>query len=129
MGFFDEDPFEEIVRDFFGEKVRGGRVSRRSDFVESEEQERTIDFIEKSGKLYVVFELPGYDKEDIDVAVKDNILSIRATKKCSECVESYIAKRLNSGIRIQKTLPKMVNTKKFDFSFKNGILEVVFDKK
>ncbi len=127
MSFFDEDdPVEDMIKEFFG-----GQASRRvksEDIISGENEERKIDFVETPNNFFVVFELLGYDKEDIQIKIKGNEISIFAHKKCSENTKDYIAKRLEHGIKIIKTIPKFIKTKKFDYSFKNGILEIQFRK-
>ena len=50
MGFFDDDddPFEGIVREFFGPSIRRGR---RETIADGEEEERNIDFVEDENKF------------------------------------------------------------------------------
>ena len=126
MGFFDEDPFEDIMREFFGDRERKGRSS--NGFIEGEREERVIDVVEDRSKVYLIFELPGYEKKDLLIAVKGKILEINAAKESMEKVKSYLAKKLGSGITIRKNLPQSVNPKKFSYTINNGILEIVFDK-
>ncbi|MEJ2267736.1 MAG: Hsp20/alpha crystallin family protein [Nanoarchaeota archaeon] len=125
MGLFDDD-FDEIVREFFG-GVPSRRISQRK-VISGEDEERNIDFVETNKNYFVVFELPGYSKEDIDVQIKGHEILITAHKKVSEKVEKYMANRLNQGIKIIKTLPKQIKTKKFEYNFKNGVLEIKFRK-
>lgn len=125
MGLFDDD-FDSIVREFFG-----GAPARRfanEDVITGEDEERNIDFVETKENFFVVFELPGYEKEDIQLKIDGNKISIYAHKKATEKVERYMANRLAQGIRIMKTIPKLIKTKKFDYTIKNGILEIKFRK-
>ncbi len=91
MTFFDDDPFENIVRDFFG-----GRPSKdpENKFISGEEEERKIDFIETDKKVFLIFELPGYDKEDIKVEISGINLEVSAQKKCSESVADYMTQKI-----------------------------------
>ncbi len=131
MGFFDddnEDPFEDIVKQFFGENNINRGNSRKNRIIESEEDERMIDFIEDDKNAYVVFELPGYRKEDVRVIVEDNEIEVIARRKVGESVSDYLANRLNSGIELKKPLPKNLKKKKFSWDLNNGVLEVKFVK-
>jgi len=131
MSFFDEegdDPFEDIVKQFFGEgNIRRG-TSRKNKMIESEEDERMIDFVEDEENAYVIFELPGYRKEDVRIVVEDGEIEVIARRKTAEGVSGYIAGRLNNGIELKKPLPKNLKKKKYELNFNNGILEVVFRK-
>ena len=55
MGFFDDDPFDDIVREFFGGSPVRGR--KRQNVIKNEEDDRVIDFIEERDKVYLIFEL------------------------------------------------------------------------
>lgn len=123
-GFFN-DPFEDIIRDFFGDsRVR----KRKSQFIKGEEEDRTIDFIEDKKKVYLVFELPGYDEKDVSIIVKGRNLEITAKKAISEDVQEYLSQKLKQGISIQKKLPDILDSKSFSHTLKNGVLEMVFEK-
>lgn len=131
MGFFDDDndPFEDIIREFFGSSS-SRRKSNFSDdeFTSGEDEERNIDFIEGKNKFFVVFELPGYDEKDISIKLKGDKLIVDAKKDNTENLERYMADRLLSGVKITKTLPDFIKKKNYDYTFKNGILEVSFKK-
>ncbi|RZD30717.1 hypothetical protein CXT76_01850 [Candidatus Parvarchaeota archaeon] len=129
MSLFDnKDPFEEIVRELFNGNQR--QIDRSQDFIQSEEDERNIDFIEDNDYLYLIFELFGYNEKDVTVSVKGQELEIIAKKDNSEIekVQDYLTKKLLNGIIIKKILPKFVNPKNFKQTMKNGILEVIFSK-
>ncbi|MDP2925147.1 MAG: Hsp20/alpha crystallin family protein [Nanoarchaeota archaeon] len=122
MGFFDDDPFEELVREFFSNRRGNGNEP----VIEGEEEERTIDFIESDDRIFFIFELPGFSEKDIDVDVKDGKLIVVAKRKNIECCQDYLTQKLKNGTVFRKSLPRFVNIKNFDYTFRNGILEVVF---
>jgi len=127
MGFFDDDSFEELFSEIFRNKQ--GSSIRQNQIIQGEEDERIIDFIETEDKIYLVFELPGYRQEDVLIVVKNGKIIIDARKKNGESIQSYLSQKLKQGMHIEKILPGFVKTKKFDFTLKNGILEVIFIKK
>ena len=127
MGFFDDDPFEDIVREFFGQGR--GRTSSSGNVVSSEREERVIDYIDEDQFVYFVFELPGYSEKDIDVNVKGKELEISAIKEKAEGVQQYLAEKFKKGVYFRKAIPERVKVKKMESHFKNGILEVRFAKK
>ena len=129
MSFFDEDddPFDNIFRDFFGQQV--GNRKRRETIIRGEEEDRVIDFIEDDEKVYLVFELPGFNEKDISVSVNNKQLEIKAKKREVENIQEYLMQKLHQGLMIQKTLPNFINSKKFSHTMRNGILEVAFSKK
>ena len=129
---FDDDfgdPFEDIVREFFG----GSRKVNRNNFISNESDERETDYLEDDDYLYLIFELPGFNEKDVSVVVKGNELNVKAGKKESECddgkVQNYLIDKLCREIVIKKTLPKFVDIKNFNHSMRNGVLEIMFSKK
>lgn len=130
MGPFGKDPFEDdpfdIFRRFFGESddYSNGEV-----LIKGEEEERIIDFINTPKKIYIVFELFGYDPEDVSVSVSGRELEVVAKRKRRETDDEYVSEKLAQGKTFQKILPKFVKTKNFKKTFKNGVLELCFDKK
>lgn len=114
MSFFDDDnsdPFEEIVNQFFGGKRRPIRKTRS--FTENEEN---TDTVEEKDYIYRIIEIPGYQKEDLKVEVKNDILIITISKK-------------DRKEEMQKDIPNNAIKKKFNYTYTNGILEVKFSKK
>ena len=126
MDFFDDDPFESIVREFFG---RGETETSGNRFIRGEDEERTIDFIKTRDKIFLIFEIPGYSKEDIEVNVKKGEIEIRAKRKDLGKIQGYLSQKLGKGVYFRRTLPKYANEKKLNFTFRNGILEVAFERK
>lgn len=129
MGFFDDDPFEDIVREFFGHSPGYKERRTRRAFSTSEEEDRTIDFVETEDYVYIIFELPGYGEDDISVVVKGNTLELSAKKKNNDGTQDYLQQKLNHGLFIKKTIPNFVNPKKFDYTIRNGILEIKLERK
>ncbi len=130
MTFFeDNDQFESIVRELFGGKV--SRIGRDNyeEIIESEKEERVIDFIQDENYIYLIFELLGYDEKDISISIKGRELEIIAKKRKMEEVQNYLIQKLNEGLFIKKSLPNFIKTKNFKHTIKNGILEIVFIKK
>ncbi len=126
MNFFNGEPFEEIMREFFDSNFQ--EREEEETIIEGEEEDRVIDFVEDDNKVYLVFELPGYNEKDVVVAIKNRELEIRA-QKLGKDMQDYLVQKLKGGLIIKKTLPKFINSKKFSHTIKNGILEITFNKK
>jgi HSP20 family protein len=129
MSLFDDDPFEEIVREFFGGSSPNRIQSHHNQVIKGEDEDRKIDFVEDDKKIYLIFELPGYNEQDISVSVKGKELVINASKSQTENIQRYLTSKLKQGSQIKKTLPKFINPKKFNNTIRNGVLEVVFNKR
>jgi HSP20 family molecular chaperone IbpA len=129
MNFFNDDPFESIVREFFGESPSTKRY--RDKTLVSEEDERIIDYIEEDDKVFFVFELPGYSENDVSVSVDKGYVYVKAVKKDCENdgVQSYLSQKLCRGVSIRKKLPNFVKDKIVSQSMRNGVLEVSLKRK
>lgn len=127
MGFFDDDPFEEIMREFLAQGRP--RTSSSGNVIRGEREERVIDYIEENNYVYFVFELPGYLEEDVDVSVKGRTLEISAIKDKTDGMQDYLVNKFRKGLYFHKTIPENAKSKKMETSFRNGILEVRFVKK
>jgi HSP20 family molecular chaperone IbpA len=129
MGFFDDDndPFEDILNEFFGAR-RGPRTSSHRRVVSSESEERVIDYIEERDHIYFVFEIPGFKKQDIEIKRKGDTIIVKVKKTNLENIKNYLKDKLSMGVEFQKTIPVRVK-KDYEWTFKNGILEVKFKRK
>ena len=128
---FGEDPFENLVRDFFGGRRRVNGNSNK--FIDNENDERETDYVDDGEYAYLIFELPGFNEEDISVVVSGKELHITVGKKENICeeenVQGYLINKLCREVVIKKNLPKFINSKNFKHSMRNGILEIMFSNK
>jgi HSP20 family protein len=126
-------PFGEIARweremfdDFFGRRLRPwlmggiGGVSVPA-----------IDLYEEKDEVVAKAELPGIDKNDIQVSISDHLLTIKGEKKKEEEIKEanyYRSERSYGSFVRSVELPKEVDTAKARASFKNGVLEIRLPK-
>ena len=92
----------------FGSEYHGGVAQ-----LESGVRKPLIDIMEAEDSLHVVAEMPGINKEDVNLDISGTMLTIKAInddRKYSERVE----------------LPARVLADSAKASYKNGVLEVVF---
>ena len=90
-----------------------------------------IDVIDREDEVVVRAELPGVDKDGLEVSLSDNLLTIRAkTKQEKEEEKGHFHRREISQGEIQRSirLPANVEGDKATASFKEGILELVAPK-
>ena len=64
-----------------------------------------IDMVEKDNDLIILIDLPGFDKNDINLKVTKNVLSIKATKKEEEYAEKIYFMHRPTKIDKKITLP------------------------
>lgn len=91
-----------------------------------------MDVIESPSSVSVKIELPGVRKEDVQVHIEDNVLSIAAERreeKVKDTDKYYYSERSFGRVYRQVWLPSPVDEDKVETSFNDGILELNFAKK
>ena len=76
-------------------------------------------------------EIPGVDKKDINIEVKDGILHLSGERKEEKEVkeENYHRKeRFHGTFRRSFTLPAHINAEKVKAKFKDGLLKITLPK-
>ena len=90
-----------------------------------------VDMYDNEKEIVVKAEVPGIDKDDINITVTDNTLIIKGeTKKDEETKEEdyYYAERTFGSFSRRLELPEKVQESKIKANFKDGILEVHLPK-
>jgi HSP20 family protein len=90
-----------------------------------------LDVSETDSYYTVDLDIPGVKKEDINVNVDNNILTIRGKKEMDkERKDSnyYSRERFYGDFRRSMALPSGVNTDKIDADFNNGVLTIKMPK-
>jgi len=124
------DPFREfaVLQDRMN-RVFGDQHLRRDDDVSSHGTwVPPVDIYEdENHDLVLKAELPDMTREDIEVTVENNTLTLRGTKKLPAGVKDEQYRRIerNSGTFSRSfTLPNTVDASKVGAEFKNGVLTV-----
>ncbi len=106
--FFEREPFEEFE-------------------IETSVRQPLADMWETEDAYHISLEMPGVNKEDIEINVVDNGLEIKAMRK-EEAKEHkkgfYRVERNYAGFYKYVTLPENAELDKAEATYKNGILEI-----
>jgi len=124
-----ERDMERMMEDFFGRRPRW--PERWFGNRELEITAPAVDVFEEKDEIVVKAELPGMNKENIEVNLTDHHLTIKGEKKKEAEVKEenyYRAERSYGSFLRTLELPKDVHADKVKASFKNGILEVRLPK-
>ena len=101
------------------------------DRIRTREWAPSVEMYEKGNDLIVTFELPGVSKDDVSLAIKDDILTIKGERK-SEREEKRDHYFLREGVygSFQRSLPLpyAIKTDKVKAEYKNGILTITLPK-
>jgi len=90
-----------------------------------------MDVIQKEDTLEVKASIPGVNAEKIDVAVEDNVLTIKAEKNTETEKEEgqYLMRECVTGSFYRALrLPDTVDTEKIESHYDNGVLTVMMPK-
>lgn len=91
----------------------------------------TVDIFEDGTDVIVKAELPGMKKEDIEVNISDDVITISGEKKTEEKVEKkdyYRLERSFGSFTRTLRLPAETRTDKARANFKDGVLEIKIPK-
>ena len=90
-----------------------------------------VDIYDQGGEVVIHAELPGMKKEDIDVRVENNILTIRGKKERKEEIkeEGYFrAERTYGSFTRSFSLPNTVEIGRIAAEYKDGVLTLRLPK-
>ena len=122
---FWRDPFEDFGTFFPAFLDDGGLEKSFAGF--------NTDVMEKDGNYVLQAELPGFNKEDIHVDLKDNILTISASHNEEKNEEDkntrYIRKERRSASYSRSFRVANVLHEDIHAAYNNGVLEVTFPKR
>jgi HSP20 family protein len=90
-----------------------------------------VDVAEEDSQYVVKVELPGVNKDDVNISLESNILTIRGEKKTeqeSKGKNYHRVERSFGSFHRSFALPTTVKVDKIDAVFKDGILAVTMPK-
>jgi HSP20 family protein len=125
-------PFEEMEKrfeDFFRRpfSLFGPSWLPRMKFPETGVISPDVDIFEEGNDIVVKAEIPGMKKENIEVNLTDDMITVSGEKKQEEKVEKkdyYRIERSYGSFTRSFKLPKNVQSDKAKATFKEGVLEI-----
>ncbi len=118
--------FDRVFDNFWGD----------SDFVtDSEAGRRTwlpaVDIYENDDAFVATADLPGLKKDDIDVSIEDNVLTVSGERKFEKSDDQGIFRRVERSygtFRRSFALPRGVDPSKVEAKFEDGVLSLTLPK-
>lgn len=130
LGRWERD-MDRMMEDFFGRRFRPWWPERWFGTEGFEMKAPVVDVFEEKDDVVVKAEVPGMDKDNIEVTLSDSTLTIKGEKKKEEEIkeENYYRSERSYGSFVRTLdLPKEVHADKVKATFKNGVLEVRMPK-
>jgi HSP20 family protein len=92
-----------------------------------------IDLVEKKDAYVVRAELPGVDRENIDISLEKNVLTISGQKNAlieagSEELRVFAAERVSGTFSRSLRMPDYIDGEKIGAEYKDGVLTVTIPK-
>lgn len=109
--FFDDD-----FNDFFAPTIK--------------KTDMKCDIYEENNEYHIVMDIPGFDKKDINIEVKDGYLTVKASKEVENKEENknYIRRERSVGEFSRSFALGDVDEDNIKASFENGILNITLLK-
>ena len=125
------DPFETSQRDldalmnrFFSRSADGGNVSLAA---------YAVDIREDADHIYVDAELPGFKKDDVDITLENQTLTISAERKAEQNSEGQgdwlLNERRYARFLRSFTLPPTVDEQTVNAKLTDGVLTITLNKR
>ena len=115
---------DSVFNEFFG--TPGWRNENQADFMPR------VNIRESADDIRLTFEVPGMNKEDIKVTVKEDVLTVSGERKQAEKQENekWVRSEIRTGTFSRSfTLPETIDTEKISADYNHGMLEVKLAKK
>jgi HSP20 family protein len=126
-----EGDMDQMFEDFLGRRLRPFWPERWWPAASMKITTPAVDLYEEKDDIVVKAELPGMEKDNIEVNLSDNRLTIKGERKQEEEVkkEGYYRSERSYGSFVRTLeLPRKVQTDKVKAAFKSGILEIRLPK-
>ena len=131
-----QDPFEQAQREFDSLLGRffGGREAGDGGSPAAYLTPYGVDVREDQDHIYVEAELPGFSKEDVDITLENQTLTITAERKADreekgKKGEYLLRERRYSRFQRSFTLPPTVNEQSVNAKLENGVLTITLNKR
>jgi len=126
-----ERDMERMMDEFFDRRMRPWWPERWLGGERMRAEAPALDLYEEKDDVVVKAELPGIEKDNIEVNLTDHTLTIKGVKKKQEEIKDenyHRSERYYGSVLRSVELPSDVQADKVKASFKNGVLEIRMPK-
>jgi HSP20 family protein len=110
-------------------RSQGGELSGSTDFG-TDLWMPQVEMLERNGKLIVRAELPGLEKDDVDVEIEDDVLTLQGNRRQESEEERdgiWHSERSYGHFYRVIPLPEGTGSESAEANFHNGVLEITMD--
>lgn len=134
MNIVRHDPFRELrsLQDEMTRLFSGVMPANREDFMTAGAWNPSVDIFEDKDRLILEAELPGMKREDFEISVENNVLTLRGERKFEKKAEGdnyHRVERSYGSFTRSFTLPQTVTADGATADFDNGVLRVSLPKR
>src|SRR4051794_36186480 len=128
MNVVKYDPFRELrsLQDEMTRLFAGVAPSNREEFL-SGGWAPHVDIFENKDHLVLEADLPGMKRDDIDLSIENNVITLRGERKFDKKTDGdnyHRVERSYGSFTRSFTLPQTVSAEGAQAEFKNGVLSV-----
>lgn len=126
-----QEEIERMFGDFLSSRLRPLWNGRYSPLLDLDLSEPFVDLYEEKDDIVAKVELPGMEKDQIEIQISDHQLTVKGEKRKEEGLKAervYHLERTYGPFTRVLDLPVEVQTDKIHASYKNGILEIRLPK-
>jgi len=81
--------------------------------------------IEEEGRILLMLDMPGVERDGIDMKIEDNELTIAGRRRAQPIEGTYLVKeRLDGNFEASYTVDDTIDPQKIEASLENGVLTV-----
>lgn len=125
-------PFDRLFDDVFSNQFPELSKELGVGFFEKQSYPR-VDVVDYNDRVEILAEVPGLSKDEVNVEVQDDVLTISGQKvkrvEESEQNKKYIRKELkHSSFKRSFTLSDTIDRENLEAKFDNGLLKIVLKK-
>jgi len=125
------DPYESVQREFdtMMNRFFGGRETDGGNYLAP----YGVDVREDQDHLYVEAELPGFKKDEVDITLENQTLTITAERKVEDEKQRkggyLLRERRYARFQRSFTLPPTVDERTVDAKLSDGVLKITLNKR
>lgn len=115
----------------FNRLTRSGAEERDSDISNVGTWRPALDITEREQEYLVTAELPGIAEDDVNISIKNNVLTIKGEKKHEteeKSDERYYSERVYGSFQRMIRLDSDIESDKVEADYENGVLNIRLPK-